>query len=421
MAKVRVALIGAGSRGFDVYGRYALEYPYIMEFVGIAEPNEIRRNKFSELHHIEEDFQFSSWQDLFSIPKFCDAVLIAAPDNLHYEPAMKAIELGYKILLEKPISNHIEECVRLKKQAEESKASLSVCHVLRYTPFFSNIKELIEEGKIGEVVSIQHNENVAYWHQAHSFVRGNWHSSKESSPMILAKCCHDMDILSWLIGKKCLKISSFGSLKHFRPENAPENSTLKCTDGCPAESDCCYSALKIYLGKDGWPTNVVSQDTRSEAVLDALKNGPYGNCVYKCNNDVVDHQVVNMLFEDGITVAFTMCAFTKDCTRTIKIMGTKGEIRGAMEKNTIEVLDFLSGNTQTISVTTEGGHSGGDESILKKFTESVYRGENEKTLTDISLSLQSHLMAFAAEKSRLSGKIIDLAEFEREILSNIDK
>jgi predicted dehydrogenase len=417
--KIKVGLIGAGSRGKDVYGEYALRHPHEIEFVAVADSDEQRRIEFAKAHKITKDFQFSTWNDLLSKPRFCDAVIIATQDRMHYDPTISAIEKGYHVLLEKPMSNDPKECALMARKADEHNRLLVICHVLRYTPFFSKLKEIIEVGKIGRVISIHHSEDVGYWHQAHSFVRGNWRNSQESSPMILAKSCHDLDILSWLVGKKCVKIASFGSLSYFKKENAPEGSTERCSDGCIVESSCPYSALKIYLGKEGWPSNVVSADTSSEGIVKALATGQYGKCVFRCDNDVVDHQIVNMEFENGVTAAFTMCAFTKNMTRKIKIMGTNGEIHGDIEKNIIEISEFSSGNQETIRLQSpEGFHSGGDDGLMRDFIKQVISDGRAVSLTSAETSMQSHLMAFAAEKSRLVNKVIFMDEFEKEITSD---
>lgn len=410
MKKIKAALIGAGQRGMDSYAVYALKHPNELEFVAVAEPDEDRRNKFAKLHDIYSDMVFESWEELLDRPKLCEALLICTQDSMHYEPTMKALDAGYDILLEKPMSNRLEECVDMADKADEKNRLLMICHVLRYTKVFNKLKQILDSGVIGDIVSIQHNENVGFFHQAHSFVRGNWRKSKETSPMILAKSCHDMDILNYLIGKRCLSISSYGSLKLFKEENAPAGVPDRCTDGCPEEDKCPFNALGYLENRQYRDVfrKVVSDDTSEKAVIEALKTGPYGRCVYKCDNDVVDHQVVNMLYEEGITAVFTMCAFTNQGSRTIKIMGTEGEIRGHIERGEIEISDFLTGNMETVKINADSSmHSGGDEGIMKAFINQV-KSKDKNPLTSASVSVQSHEMAFAAEKSRLEGKMIKL-------------
>lgn len=415
MKKVTVALLGAGGRGKDSYGAYALKHPDEIQFVAVAEPNEERRLQFSRQHGIKSDMCFKDWRELLGKEKLADGMLICTQDKMHFEPSVKSLEKGYHVMLEKPMAADPKECVMLGEYARKYKRIFLICHVLRYTNFFSTMKKLLDDGVIGQLISIQHNENVAYWHQAHSFVRGNWRNSKESSPMILAKCCHDMDLMLWFAGADCIKIASFGSLTHFKKENAPEGSPNRCLDGCPAEKKCPYYAPNIYLTENtGWPTSAISDDASLEARTRALIEGPYGRCVYKCDNDVVDHQVISAEFANQVTAAFTMSAFTNDCTRTIKLMGTKGEIRGSMEKREIEVLDFLTGNKNIIQVgKAKSGHGGGDSGIMGEFIENIRKGDISQGLTSAAVSVQSHLMAFAAEKSRLENKVVDIKEFEK--------
>jgi hypothetical protein len=231
-------------------------------------------------------------------PKLADAALICTMDRLHYQPAMKGLEKGYHILLEKPMSPVPKECIELAESAKKYERILSVCHVLRYTPFFSTLKKLLEDGRIGKLLTIQHNENVAVWHYTYAFVRGRWNNSIESSPMILQKSCHDMDILYWLAGEECSRLSSFGSLLHFKRENAPAGAPERCLDGCPAENNCPHNAYRHYLSKNAyWIKDMISFDGSFEAREKALREGPYGRCVYKCDNNVVDHQVVNLEFK----------------------------------------------------------------------------------------------------------------------------
>ena len=423
MNKVTVAVIGAGQRGLN-YGDYALEYPLEVQVVAVAEPNASRRERFQNLHHITDNSCFINWQDLLAQPKLADAVLVCTQDKMHFEPAMQALQAGYHVLLEKPMSPRPAECVEMGAYAEETDRIFAICHVLRYTNFFATLKRLLDEGSIGRLISIQHNENVAFWHQAHSYVRGNWRNTAESSPMILAKSCHDMDILLWLAGADCNSVSSFGSLTHFKAENAPAGAPLRCLDGCPVSDTCVFYAPRVYLtGNKGWPASTVSNDLSVEGLTRALQEGPYGRCVYHCDNDVVDHQVVNIEFANEVTAAFSMCAFTSDISRTLKLMGTKGEIRGIMsrDKSEIEIIDFATRTSKLINAQVEGGahgHGGGDFGVMRDFVHLIQSSGQKKSLTSASLSVQSHLMAFAAEESRQTRSIIQLAEFSRRWLQN---
>ena len=414
MSTITAILIGAGLRGVT-YTDYALRNRNEVKIIAVAEPDRERRERFKALHQIKHENCFDSWEQLLSGPKMADAAIICTQDRMHFKPTMKAMELGYDVLLEKPMSVNPEECIRLGAYANEHKRILDICYVLRYTPFFMALKKLLESGKIGRLISVQHNENVGYWHMAHSFVRGNWRNSDESSPMILQKSCHDMDILRWLVGADCANISSFGELTYFKAENAPEGAPLRCLDGCIHQNECAYYAPKLYLSEDtGWPASAISNDHSYEARFKALKEGPYGRCVYQCDNNVVDHQVVGMEFTNGVTAAFTMCAFANEISRTIKLMGTEGEIRGAMEKNELEVKNFATGTVDVIRLQEEqAGHGGGDDGIMKDFISLL---QSQKTDVDYCIddSVHSHLMAFAAEKSRLDKKIVNMAKYTDE-------
>lgn len=421
MKKVTVALLGAGQRG-EIYTDYAIGRSYEMEVVAVADPSAARRQRIADKHGIPAERQFSSWEELFSQPKLADAVFICTQDKMHYEPTMAALGAGYHVMLEKPMSPAPVECIKMGQEAKKRGLVFSICHVLRYTNFFSTLKQMLEEGRIGRLMSIQHNENVAYWHQAHSFVRGNWSNSAQSSPMILQKSCHDMDILLWLAGAECTHISSFGTLSHFRPEGAPEGATKRCLDGCPVADECPYYAPKWYLTDDiGWPTSVIADDMSYESRLQALKEGPYGRCVYHCDNDVVDHQVVNMEFANEVTAVFTMTAFTYDSGRTLKLMGTTGEIRAHMEKNEIEIIHFKNGFRELLSLQSAGGHvghGGGDQGLVKDFLRLVEADGALQGRTSADISVQSHMMSFAAEKARIEKRTLSIEEFVREQLAN---
>ncbi len=417
MQKVTIALIGAGQRGMDCYGLYALKFPYEVQFIAVAEPNQARRERFQQAHQIPEKQCFADWREMLAHPKLADAIMICTQDRLHFEPVMAAIQAGYHIMVEKPLSPDPDECLQMGEAANKTDKILMIGHTLRYASLFTTIKQLLEQGRIGQLISIQHNENVAFWHHAHSFVRGNWRNSAESSPMILAKSCHDMDILLWLAGADCTSIASFGSLTHFTPQNAPAGAPARCLDGCPVAHTCLYYAPKFYLtGETGWPASVISDDRSLEALLKALQEGPYGRCVYRCDNNVVDHQVVSLEFANSVTAVFTMCAFTDDIRRTIELMGTRGEIHGVISEHKceIKISDFTTGANTTINLPTENGpqgHGGADFGLMQHFIQMVQNDGKQPGLTSVAQSVQSHLMAFAAEKARLEKKVINLQEF----------
>lgn len=419
MKQVTSILIGAGLRGGYVYSQYALDHPDEFKVVAVAEPDRERREIFAAKHGIPKELQFESYETLLEQEKMADCAMVCTQDQMHYEPVVLAMKKGYHVLCEKPMSPDKEEIRLMGEMAKKYDRILSVCHVLRYSPFFSKLKELLEEGRIGRLMTIQHMEEVGHWHHAHSFVRGNWRNAEESSPMILQKCCHDMDILLWLADSRCEKISSFGELSYFTEKNAPENAPAYCLDGCVHRDDCPFYAPRFYLEhpraeEDGFVYAVTDQ-ADPEHVLNALKKGPYGRCVFHCDNTVVDHQSVDIKFENQVTASFLMTAFTQQCARRIRLMGTKGEIKGDMEAGIIEVIEFVTGTKETIELHTPAkGHSGSDMSMMRDFVRMV--GEGRKGKTDAAVSVESHLMALAAEESRLKEQVINFAEYRTGML-----
>ena len=422
MSTITLALVGAGERGQNCYAPHVLRNGQGMHFTAVAEPDEHRRNEFVAHYGVPSQNVFKTADELFAAPRIADAVLICTQDKQHYEHARAAILKGYTVLLEKPISPSPQECISLQKLATKHGVTIVVCHVLRYTNIFKTIKKLLDDGAIGDIVSIVHTENIGYWHYAHSYVRGNWKSSADSSPMILAKCCHDLDILSWLIGSRCKSVSSFGDLRYFTKDNAPEGAPSRCLEGCPKSSTCPYYAPKMYMtGAKDWPASCLGPDLSEEGRRRALMEGPYGKCVFSGENDVVDHQVASLLFENGVSVSFTASAFSNACERTMKIMGTTGEINVSTANNQVTLTEFgpgmRTGNTNTIKIVKSPyGHNGGDEGIMENFA-GVIRGfvPNENLFEQ---SVHSHIIAFAAEEARLTGEVVNLSEFEKTILGD---
>ncbi|WP_409342044.1 Gfo/Idh/MocA family protein [Paenibacillus sp. MBLB4367] len=426
MQAITAVLLGAGSRGRYIYGPYAEKYPNELKFVAVAEPDEARRKQFADSHGITEAYTYSSWEQAFEKGRIADVMIISTLDRMHFVPAMKALELGYHVLLEKPMSPVPEECILLEQAARKHERLLIVSHVLRYSPFWAGIKKCIEAGELGKVATIQLTENVGFEHMTHSYVRGNWRNAEETSPMILAKSCHDLDIISWLMGETCTTVHSFGSLLHFKPENAPEGATDRCIDGCEAEKTCPFSALKMYIQPPHHPwARYMTPDLSQEGIMRALQEGPFGRCVYRCDNNVVDHQVVNMEFASGANATFTMSGFTQGGTRRVQIMGTHGEIRGDMEEGMFTLFRFATGEkVDTHRFTGGDGHGGGDARMVAQFLRDVRHFDRSAagSLTSASASLQSHLMAFAAEQSRLNGgQAVKLADMQDELVGEQGK
>ena len=407
---VTVIVIGAGNRGWGAYSSYGLKFPDELKVVGVAEPIPYRRERISKAFNIPPENQFTTWEYVFEKPKFADALFITTPDDLHYGPAMAGLKMGYHLLLEKVIAQSWEQCNDILKMTEKTGSIVAVCHVLRYSPYFRKLKEIAGSGEIGNIVSIQHLEPVEHIHMSHSFVRGNWGNSKKSNPMILSKSCHDTDILRWIIEKPCTRVSSFGSLTLFRAENAPEGSTLRCTDGCKVERDCPYSAKKIYLEKRTWLYHLNLEEVNDQTILRELKNGPYGRCVYHCDNDVVDHQVCNFEFEGQVTASFSMEGLTDYAGRRTRIFGTLGDVIG--DENTLTVSQFATGIQETWDASKaaeiDSGHGGGDWGLVHDFLRAVSLNDPGILSSTIQVSMASHLMGFKAEESRLSGKVEEL-------------
>ena len=420
---ITFAICGCGARGLEAYAPYQESHPGEMKIVAGADTRPERLALLRERYGVPPECCFPSDDALLAQPRLADVMIVATQDRQHVRAALAALDKGYHILLEKPISPSLEDCRALQKKARETGKLVVVCHVLRYTRFYAALKGLLSRGAVGKVETIDAVEHVAYWHYAHSFVRGNWRRSDETSPMILAKSCHDMDILRWLAGAECQRVQSFGALDCFRPECAPEGAALRCLDGCARKKDCPYDAEKIYItdprtgirGKGKvWPCGVVVSEPTEETLMEALRTGPYGRCVFHCDNDVVDHQTVNLEFSGSIHATFTMTAFTQSCHRSIKVTGTGGEVEGDMEEEKL-VLRRFGQPERVIDLREENGefsgHGGGDFGLMRSFCRLIAAGGTEG-LTGVDASVESHVMALAAEASRRDGgRTVTLAEF----------
>jgi predicted dehydrogenase len=467
-APVEAILIGAGNRGAEAYAPYALRHPEQLRFVAVAEPDPARRERFAAHHHLPAERQFPDWEALLAGPRLGQAALICTQDQLHTAPALAALHAGYDVLLEKPMATTPEACRQIVAAVAQTGRQLQVCHVLRYTRHFRQLREIVQSGRLGQIVDVAHRENVSYWHMAHSYVRGNWRNQAQSSPMILAKCCHDFDMLIWVLGGHPERLYSLGSLAHFRPEFAPAGAPPRCLDGCPAASTCPYYAPFIYIellpiwrslaastagyarlavelqlrapwlikalsravpplrqlsDYRGWPRSVIAADPAPENLLEALRTGPYGRCVYHCDNDVVDHQVVAMQFTGGTSVTLTMQGHSYLEGRTTRIEGARATLQAffGLGGSWIDVHEHRSGRRTRFNTSDlVTGHGGGDAGLMAAFVRSVRQGSSPGSssqsgaaggpLTSAQQALESHLLAFAAEKSRLAGQEIDMTE-----------
>ena len=421
MKKISVIIIGAGNRG-NRYAEQMNGMPDKYEIVGMADPAQARREHFQKAFGVPEENCYTSWEEILAQPKMADVAVISTVDNMHYQPALMAIDKGYDLLLEKPVAQTARECADIANAAREKGVNVLVCHVLRYTPFYGRIKELLMEGAVGEVVSIDQVEAIGNVHFSHSYVRGNWHKEADSTPMLLAKSCHDLDIIQWLLDKPCKRVSSFGSLTHFIPENAPEGAPVRCADGnCPAYDTCPYNVIKHYYDFKENPrreiiTKGIAKDylPTDEEVMTALKTTSYGLCAYHCDNDVVDHQVVTMEFDGGVTATLTVNAFNKG-GRYIRIYGTKGEMFAHMKENEIKLYDFESKETTIIPTkqaleTIDGGHGGGDGGIVRELYEYLSGNYTGFRAADVDISVRNHMIGFAAEEARHGHCVVNVEE-----------
>ena len=411
MKKITVSILGVGARGGEAYGKYISECKDKYEIVALCDLTESKLEKYSALFGVKKENCFLSEEE-FLKEKRSDVLVIATLDQDHVRLAIKAIKLGYAILLEKPVSDKVEELRELQNTAREYDATVIVCHVLRYTVAIRKIKELLDANKIGQLISFDDLEQVAYWHYAHSYVRGNWRSSKDATPMIMAKCCHDLDLMQYFAGSKCESLSSYGSLEYFKRENKPEGSADRCLN-CKLKDTCAYSAKRIYIDgwksngmPQAWPYSVLSDKTLSEdELINSLQTTRYGECVFSGFNDVVDHQFVTAHFENGVTANLNMMAFTQGGGRIMRFFGTEGEIIYDEAADHVTLKPFGKENEVfVISQLTDDltGHGGGDHRMIDA-TYEVLNGKSSGADTSLERSIESHLMAIGAEKSRLSG------------------
>jgi predicted dehydrogenase len=404
--QVSIVAIGAGNRT-NKYLEYVKQHPDKAKLVGVVELNEIRRNKIAEKFCLEPSACFTDYHDFFRSSLKVDAVMICTPENMHYEPCMMAIEAGYHVLLEKPIAQTPEECIAIGEAARRKNVIVTVCHVLRYHPYFIKLKELACSGELGNIISINHRTAVGVDRAAHSFVRGPWRKESETNPMLISKCCHDIDFLLWLTKTRCRKLTSFGSLRWFKSTNAPEGSAHRCID-CQVESQCPFSAVDLYRIRRDWIANfdVPQGKNIDEVIEEELEQGLYGRCIYHCDNDVVDHQIVSMEMESEVTINFSMDIFTLEDHRATQICLTEGEIEG--DETQIKVRRFRGGE-ETIydfsDIKHKPFHAGADLDLMNDFIEAI-QTEGKYLRTSIDLSVESHRICFEAERSRKEKRTI---------------
>lgn len=397
------------------YASEAAQLPGV-EVVAVAERNPTTLARFAGLF---PDAQvFDDWRDLAALPRLADAVIVALPDEFHRDASVAFAEAGYDILLEKPIATSPEDCDDIEDAAKVNGVSITVCHVLRYTTYTQKLRQLLDAGAIGDIMQIEHLEPIGHLHFAHSFVRGNWARSATSHSLLLAKSCHDIDWLLHIMGRPVTRVTSFGSLGHFRPESQPAGASDRCVS-CAVESSCAFSAVRFYrrgLNNPGsaeeYNALVMAGEVTPEAIDRALETGPWGRCAYLCDNDVVDHQTVQMEFTDGRLASFTLSAFTEGANRKTRLFGTAGQITG--DGRFISVYDFRAlqttvYDTDELGFDAAAGHGGGDTALMSEFVDALRDTTPDELTSSISASMASHRVVFAAEEARRTGAVVALA------------
>jgi len=406
---VSLAIIGAGQRG-TIYARIARDLG--ARIGAVAEPQEGVRTRFATEFGLDDAAVFTDWRDLLARPRLADAVAICTQDRDHADPAVAAAGVGYHILLEKPMATNEADAQRIVAAVQDAGVVFGVCHVLRYTEYTRALVDLLRADAIGRIVSVEHLEPIGWWHFAHSFVRGNWRCEAETSPMLIQKNIHDIDWLGYVVGEPVARVSSFGTLLEFRPVNAPAGAAARCLD-CAVRATCPFDAVRIYHGflsdpeYSDWPLTVLTPNPTPTSIDDALRNGPYGECVYAGHNDVVDHQVVSLEYASGVTASFTTVAFTEMAGRKTRIFGARGWIEG--DGSVLRVHDFTTDDVRTIdtavNATPAGGHGGGDEGLMRAFLAAVEAGDPSLVTSDAAASLASLEVVWAAERARHAGTV----------------
>lgn len=397
--RVTFSVVGLGGRASAYLSALQELYPNEHQVVAVADPDPVKQARARNDYGLQDNQIFDTDLDLMEQPRLSDVAIVATQDKLHLRDIRGLLAKGYDLILEKPVATTLEE---LQEIAAVSKSfpdqMVAVCHVLRHTVFFGEIRRILESGRFGPVVSIQHNENIGYYHFAHSYVRGPWNNSETSGPLTLTKSCHDMDILLYLLGNThCQQISSYGALSIFnRDHYDPATMAPMCVD-CPQNESCAFSAPKLY--SSGKIKSVVFDLSSVDKVRENLGTSPYGRCVYHCDNNVVDHQSTAIKFDNGVTATFNLSAFSAKVNRSLKIMCQFGEIRAIEKPYLIETTDFRTDETTVTELDIrDRGHGGGDKAFVKDFMESYLHGVPFNST--LEHAIESHAMALLAEESR---------------------
>lgn len=402
---VTAVILGYGNRG-QFYASMSKSVPREWQIVGVAEPIDYRRADAAQRYALPSENVFTTWERVFDRPKFADVVVISTQDAMHTGPALRALEAGYDVLLEKPIAQTWDECQQILALARKQGRIVGVCHVLRYAPYFMMLRQVIQSGKLGAPITVQHMEPVWDQHFAHSFVRGPWRNKKESNPVILAKSCHDADMLYYMLDRKVTRVSAVGGLHWFRKEHAPAGAPAHCMDGCPAAASCTYFAPDVYVHKKRWGTgHIVTPDRSPEGILKELAKGQYGRCVYRCDNDVCDHMVTMLEFEGGATASFHLAGLAGAPGRRTRVSLERGWIEGDEERMTAWSFDANESYDWSVkdSGVSTGGHGGGDMRLVRDFCQAVANHDPARLTSNLEASMLSHQICLLAEESRCDG------------------
>jgi predicted dehydrogenase len=406
---LRVAVIGAGIRGTSL-ARKLSSSELRAVISAVAEPDEEKRRSFAKEFNLPEEAVFSEWVSLTDKLEACDAAIIATLDNQHAEPAVASLKRDWHILLEKPLADSFQDCKLIVETQKDRNKVVAVCHTLRFMEGFRKVKQLITNDTIGELVHIEHMEAIGNLRFAHNYVRGRWAREEDNTFLLLHKCSHDIDYINWLFRVPCVRVSSFGSLKYFTSANAPSVSTLRCTDGCALRDTCTYSAISLYANAPlaEWPARDISKMHTQEEHLKAIKNGPYGLCVWHANNDVVDHQVVMMEFEGGATATCTLSGYSATNGRRTRLQGTHGEILFDEAAGTITTKRFADHEAEIINIVSPESYHPEDQEIVDEWLSSIIYSTSVSV--DASEALRTHAVVFAAEISRKENRTIEMSE-----------
>jgi predicted dehydrogenase len=417
-SRAEAVMVGAGQRGHLVYGRWALAHPDRLAFSAVVEPDVARRDRFGDAHHIPPDRRFSDLAGLIASGGEPTAALVATPDLSHARDSVELLRAGFYVLVEKPMASSLEELRWFIRSVGDAIDRLQVVFELRYSPFYESMHEIVTSGRLGDVVTVTHSENLAPWFWGHSFVRGNWSRVAQAAPAIVAKCSHDLDLLAWNAASPVVRMASFGSLQHFRPERAPVGAPERCTDGCPVD-DCLWDARRIYCAPDlpSWVTPVLTEDPSSDAISEALRSGPYGRCVYHAGADVVDHQVVSMQLSDGSTMTLQLNGHSYqsfESARLTRYDGTRASLRASLgPEPALEIQEHGGGSETVVMPERLDGHGDADDRIMEAFASHARSGE--PMLTNARSAVEAHLLGFAAEEARMQRTVIDVRSLRASV------